>query len=99
MTFVRPKVIVIRSCEGDMSGVCGIDKFQEEYTLVYDPLPDLLEALKAFPILLSPATTAWGKQVQEWQEAALSAFVSRLTTAHSSFQSTPPYGERRYESA
>ncbi len=75
MTFVRPKVIVIRSCEGDMSGVCGIDKFQEEYTLVYDPLPDLLEALKAFPILLSPATTAWGKQVQEWQEMALAAIA------------------------
>lgn len=35
--------------------------------------PELLDALNSFPMLLSPATTAWGKQVQEWQDKALPA--------------------------
>ena len=36
---------------------------------------ELLEALKGFPMLLTPATTAWGKQVQEWQDKALAAIA------------------------
>ena len=34
-----------------------------------------MEALKDFPMLLTPATTAWGKQVQEWQDKALAAIA------------------------
>jgi hypothetical protein len=37
--------------------------------------PELLEALKAFPMLLVPATSAWGRQVQEWQDLALAAIA------------------------
>jgi hypothetical protein len=33
-----------RSCEGHVTGLCCIDNFLQEFKLVYDPLPDLLEA-------------------------------------------------------
>lgn len=37
--------------------------------------PELLKVLNSFPMLLVPAKTAWGKQVQDWQETALAAIA------------------------
>jgi hypothetical protein len=37
--------------------------------------PELLDALNSFPMLLAPATTAWSRQVQDWQEKALAAIA------------------------
>lgn len=37
--------------------------------------PELLVALKAFPMLFVPASSAWGRQVQEWQDIALAAIA------------------------
>ena len=40
----REEPIWYRSCEGHVTGLCCIDNFLQEFKLVYDPLPDLLEA-------------------------------------------------------
>lgn len=36
---------------------------------------EMLEVLKTFPMLLVPAKTAYGKEVQDWQEKALSVIA------------------------
>ncbi len=49
------------------------DVWGEEDARLIAAAPELLEVLHAFPMLMVPATTAWGKQVQDWQDTALAA--------------------------
>ena len=41
-----------------------------------DTLKDTLKVLESFPMLLAPATSAWGKEVQDWQKHALAQIQS-----------------------